>query len=268
MAWARVDDEFDENDKIILLSHAEFRLYVCSISATHRWKSKGELTKGRAEALARKHRVPLKAIQGLLNSGRWEINGENYFVHDIHKYESNYDSEERSRSGKKGAAARWESIANSHKEPLAEPRLNMARAQTRVGSPKPVPNPIPVPVNETPTESLLSSEPTTRKKKHFTDDNIADLIELWNECAKDSKLPKVVLTPKAGDDRYRLMAKVVGDTEHSAEKHEEIFGAICAYHADPPIDRKGKPYGIDTFCVHYHKWVDAAAQREAELLPV
>ena len=86
MTWVRLDDGFDDNAHILALSHQEFRLYVCALPFCYRNKTGGHLTVAQAEGLARKIRVPVKTIQGLIRAGRWHEAGDEYRIHDFDEY--------------------------------------------------------------------------------------------------------------------------------------------------------------------------------------
>lgn len=73
MPWARLDDDFHDNGKILSLSHQAFRLYVCALSFAARNRDHGRICANDARVIARVHRIKASAIDDLVAAGLWVL---------------------------------------------------------------------------------------------------------------------------------------------------------------------------------------------------
>ena len=118
MAWARIDDAFDDHPKVLaVLEHeqggAAIGLWTLCLTWAHRNTLRRGKTPGRiAASLPRRYLGPgareLAAL--LVKEGLWEPlpEGEGWQIHDFHLYlPTPKTSAARSEAGKKGASARW-----------------------------------------------------------------------------------------------------------------------------------------------------------------
>ncbi len=117
MGWGRIDDRFDDHQKVIdLLEYeqgaAAIGLWTLCFTWAHRNTRKPGKTPGLIPAsLPRRYVGPagreLAAL--LVKVGLWEIRGENEWqFHDFDQYlPTEHTSEARAAAGRKGAEARW-----------------------------------------------------------------------------------------------------------------------------------------------------------------
>src|SRR5712691_3710709 len=108
MAWARLDDRFHQNAKVLALSNAEFRLYVVTLTYCASERSTGRVTMDALRALCRLHRLNPKTIDGLVDRGCLEPDGGSLRVHDYDHYLPADVRAARSAAGVRGAQARWQ----------------------------------------------------------------------------------------------------------------------------------------------------------------
>lgn len=106
MPWARLDDDFHDNGKILSLSHQAFRLYVCAITYSRRHRTEGVLTGAQVGALCRQQRVTVSGIADLLEAKAWHREDGLYRIHDFRAYqpredETNAERQQRYRDRRK-----------------------------------------------------------------------------------------------------------------------------------------------------------------------
>lgn len=91
MPWARLDDDFHDNGKILSLSHQAFRLYVCAITYSRRHRTEGGLTAAQVGALCRQQRIKPTAIAELVAATAWHVAPPGYRIHDFGAYQPRDD---------------------------------------------------------------------------------------------------------------------------------------------------------------------------------
>ncbi len=152
--WAKFGDGFHNDDRILQLSHAGFRLYVTSVTFAHALLREGgpsgAFTATQARALARQQGVGGKVMRELVDVGLWEEFGHDGF--HIYKFEKFTPSRReaiqdkggadpvKAAAGSKGAAARWQTGSSA-----VAPR-------SQTGSPVPLPVPLPINPSSLPVE--------------------------------------------------------------------------------------------------------------------
>jgi hypothetical protein len=87
--WARLDDDFHDNAKILGLSHPAFRLYVCAITYCRRHRTGGFLSASAAWALCGQQRVGRGAVGELVARRAWHEDAARagYRIHDFAEYQ-------------------------------------------------------------------------------------------------------------------------------------------------------------------------------------
>lgn len=116
MAWARIDDGFDDHPKVLwLLEHddgaAAIGLWALCLTWAHRnTRKKGKMPGRLPMSLPRRYLGVLgrDAAKLLVEAGLWEPADDGWQIHDFDQYLPTAEtSEARSAAGKRGAAARW-----------------------------------------------------------------------------------------------------------------------------------------------------------------
>ncbi len=96
--WAKLDDRFYENPRVVELTHCEFRLYVCAITFCYRQgRRDGFIGTGEAAVLSKLHGLRTGTVQGLIDKGRWEPRDGGWHIHDFEEYLPAETFEERQR---------------------------------------------------------------------------------------------------------------------------------------------------------------------------
>ena len=114
MTWARLDDGFWRNEKVIACPDAALGLHVRAISYCADQRTEGRISKAALLIL----RAKPSRVAELVDAGLWdEIDGD-YAVHDFLKYnpsvaESDSKRDAKRIAGAKGAASRWHSGGNA-----------------------------------------------------------------------------------------------------------------------------------------------------------
>jgi len=116
MAWARIDDGFDDHPKVLaLMEHddgvAAIGLWILCLTWAHRnTRKKGKIPGRLPASLPRRYMgVPGRdAARLLADSGLWEAVADGWQIHDFDQYLPTAEtSSARSEAGRRGAAAKW-----------------------------------------------------------------------------------------------------------------------------------------------------------------
>lgn len=137
MTWARLDDGFWRNEKVIACSDAALGLHVRAISYCADQRTDGAISRAAITVL----RAKAARIQDLVEAGLWDQSEDGYAVHDFLKYNlsaADADSKRQSKAiaGAKGAASRWHGGENApdpyptrtHPDPDPDPDPNTSTA--------------------------------------------------------------------------------------------------------------------------------------------
>jgi hypothetical protein len=87
MSWAKLDDRFHENPKILGLDHSAFRLYVCGLTYSCAHETAGHLSSTVVSALMRLQRITGTATVTLVAAGCWTQEAGEFKIHDFEKYQ-------------------------------------------------------------------------------------------------------------------------------------------------------------------------------------
>lgn len=157
MTWARLDDQFYANDKVLTMSHGTFRLFVVSIVYCRSQKDDyGFVSLAASKSLCGMHGVSQKCRAELQNLGCWEPVNGGWLIHDYDKYVEKSSTE---RVRKHRERKRDETLHGRFNG------VSLSRAQ----GPDPVP--VPEPVRE------------NREENAGVFNNIADVVEMTRRAA-------------------------------------------------------------------------------------
>lgn len=208
MAWARIDDAFDDHPKVLaLLDHDEgaaaIGLWTLCLTWAHRNTRRKGKTPGRLPGSLPRRYLGIQGKQMadlLVQVGLWEVTEDGWAIHDFDEYlPTEQTKAARSEAGKRGAAKRWagkQAGADSN-EPSPDSNLpsgsqdgasddlanDGSRAPARRAIPKgiaPTPTPEPVPPS---AGSAPPSPPADRPL------NAGDVVAAYMDGAKAGGLP-------------------------------------------------------------------------------
>lgn len=145
MAWARMDDDFHDHPKVEGLSLAAIGLWTVNLTWAYRHRRTaaivGFIPEARVRKLAGRHYETLTRELTTAPPGKkhglWEPAEGGFIIHNFARYlPKPRDPQEASNSGRKGAAARWQSDSKQDgKEPPGEPQDSMANDGSRASAP-------------------------------------------------------------------------------------------------------------------------------------
>jgi hypothetical protein len=115
MPWAKLDDRFHTNPKVLKVwttNPAALGLHALAMSYCAGEQTDGVISPAYVQLMMPTPKARAEAVRALLDAGLWQELGQSYVVHDWLEYNpSKADLEARSRerreSGRKGAAKRW-----------------------------------------------------------------------------------------------------------------------------------------------------------------
>ena len=96
--WVRLDQGFPDNQKVIGLSDAAFRLFIKSLCWSARNGTDGAIKKPVALALGAKPRT----LAELVNAGLFDAIGHDYAIHDYLEHQESAEQVEKFRSARRG----------------------------------------------------------------------------------------------------------------------------------------------------------------------
>jgi hypothetical protein len=82
VTWVKLDDHFDEHEKVVGLSEAAFRAFVEGLCYCSR-----NLTDGRIPAAKLKRLTRTRTAGELVDAGLWHPNGDGVRVHDYLEFQ-------------------------------------------------------------------------------------------------------------------------------------------------------------------------------------
>jgi len=205
VTWAKLDDRFHQNPKVLAVSHGAFRLYVCTITYC-RAHDTGAIPVIACQGLARMHRVPYAAAtRDLLAAGLFEVYGhDGWAIHDYHDYDPpEYVGNRAANSlgGKKSAEARRQKYGSAQPPPPRSGlRSDFGRSVSKSLEVVPVPDP-----------TLLVKSPNGALPVIPPDDR--QVFETWKAAAGKN-----------------------GRTEFDAKRRKAVRAALKAYPLDDVLD--------------------------------
>lgn len=210
MAYAPIDDELNDNEKILGLSHEEFRLWVAGLAWLYGKRKPGDylIPRSVVTGLAASHGVKVKAISGLVKKLAWHETERGYEVHDADHHDYR---EKRSRAGKLAAEVRW-----SHTNALpthSDRNANAKRTQSERNASRGV--------SQTLTQSSKALSPNVDKAAQPTVE-IVDRLNPGKEFVDAARAANYEPLP---DDvkRVGLAAKKARE----AGRSDEVIRAVC-----------------------------------------
>ncbi len=107
MPWLRLDEEFYEHPKVLLLSDAAFRVHVNAMCYCARYTTDGVVP----EAALRTLRGTPRLAKQLVGAGCWELHDDGWLIHDFLEYNPSKkkvdaDRERRAASGRLGGLSK------------------------------------------------------------------------------------------------------------------------------------------------------------------
>lgn len=135
MTWAKFDDGYPDNPKIVPLSDAAFRMHVSSVCYSSRHLLDGRIPQAVAHRYVTR-RGRHSALE-LIRAGLFEEADHDYIVHDFHDYNPTSKEvlskrEARAEAGRKGGASK----------PPSKTEANEQAKGKQNGTPYPVPEPV------------------------------------------------------------------------------------------------------------------------------
>ena len=147
MVWAKFDDKYPDNPKIVALSDAAFRLHASAICYSAAHLLDGRIPKAAAHRYVARG---VAAAKELLESGLFADDGDFYQVHDFLDYNPTAEQvtnirEARARSGRKGGLSKrtGNPQANSQANASANAKQTEEQKSEQNGTPYPYPVPYP-----------------------------------------------------------------------------------------------------------------------------
>jgi hypothetical protein len=115
MPWAKLDDRFHTNPKIVEVwttNPAALGLHVLAMAYCAGEQTDGIIAPGYVKLMMPADRARNEAVRVLVDAGLWDIYGTGWIVHDWLKYnpskvETEAKARARSEAGLKAARARW-----------------------------------------------------------------------------------------------------------------------------------------------------------------
>lgn len=86
MAWVKLDDQFFANPKVIDLPKDAKLLYLGGLTHAAAQLTDGALTPGAVRLIAAMVDVDRSHAAALVTAGLWDVDGDNYIIHDYHSY--------------------------------------------------------------------------------------------------------------------------------------------------------------------------------------
>ena len=239
MPWARFDDQYDRNRKVLAVSPAARWLHVASVTSCRRQNSRsGFMTELEARGLAVAQGVPVRCIKELVAVGLWDALEGGYSVHDYPEYLPAPSSERVARHRQRKAEQSKESAPRNADVTVTDEGGNTPRARAWAQGPIPIPIPpsggssapdgaSPLPgvnheVHEEKASSTRAVDPETRER-------VQRIFEA-EVAARVGKGP-ILLTPKRATAAERRLKQGYG--------LEDCIDAVRACCADDWCRRTG-----------------------------
>lgn len=116
MAWGRIDDAFDDHEKVLALLDLEEGIAAVGLwTLCFTWAHRNTRKKGKTPGLL-PNTLPRRFVGArgkelaelLVDSGMWDVRNDGWMIHDFADYLPDKEvSAARSEAGKRGAASRW-----------------------------------------------------------------------------------------------------------------------------------------------------------------
>lgn len=142
MAWARLDDQFFTNAKVVDLSKDAKLLYLAAVTFASRELTDGRVSPGALRIIAAMVDADRAEADTLVAAGLWECDGADYIIHDYLDYNPSADEVKAKREQdreRKRVGSRREVAEDSARTPDG----SASESNGPVPIPVPVPNPEP-----------------------------------------------------------------------------------------------------------------------------
>jgi hypothetical protein len=100
MGWARIDDDFPNHPKVWRVGAEGVALFLEGLCHASKFLTDGLLARPEVERM-RLVKKPLTVAQKLVEVGLWELDGDNFRIHDYHDYNPTSDSVRERRAATK-----------------------------------------------------------------------------------------------------------------------------------------------------------------------
>lgn len=109
MAWAKIDDQFPEHEKVSGLSDRAFRLHVAALCYCARNLTDGALTAKAVKVVAAVIDMtrPARYVTELVNAGLWVCDGDDHRIHDYAEFNPTADEVREQRRQATERQRRW-----------------------------------------------------------------------------------------------------------------------------------------------------------------
>ncbi|TXH09477.1 MAG: hypothetical protein E6R03_16725 [Hyphomicrobiaceae bacterium] len=217
MGWVRIDDGFDEDDKILRASGNAIALFVCALASVNRRLSDGLVPDVVARQLSRSRRKQ-EAIDELVTLGLWAKVDGGYTIVNFHKYQRSAAEIRAQRERDKERQQRRRDGAGRNEQGQFEAlsRRDNARTQETCHT---VPNPNPNQEIDTTYLSLPSEEKEPQNVVVLHGNGLRDAVLAACRIDGDAVPPSV----------ERSYARVVRELEQMHVQPAEVYAKAAAY---------------------------------------
>lgn len=110
MAWVKLDDGFDEDQKVEGLSDRAFRVYVSGLTYAARRLTDGAISAERARHL----KATPKVVAELVDAGLWRPKGLGFVINDFLDYNPSRDEVQARRKENAERLRKWRAEQKKH----------------------------------------------------------------------------------------------------------------------------------------------------------
>jgi len=259
--WARIEDTYHENPKVLSVSHAARWMHVASITWCSKYLTDGVIPRRMAWRLGAEDETstPNQWIDELLRAGLWEKHGDDYLVHDFLEYNPSREEvlerrratlsrKERSQQKRGGQSRASDAPRDDRGRMLESGTWPVTRTGTRSDTreercaepslPLPV-NPLPVnPVPGSNVKSVNASRAREVEDLHLrkpgngadagsgsdppADDDAFRRDPRYVALTFDQRASRAALAAEIGDELNRLAGRLDDDVHRSAGFHRRV----------------------------------------------
>jgi hypothetical protein len=161
VSWAKIDDGYDCNPKVLSVAVPARWLHLASITYCRRLRRQdGHMIHAEVAMLVASQRVPKRCVQDLLDVGLWDATDTGVAVHHYSAYLPDVSTPRTAAFRERSGNAEGTVLERSGNVPRAH------------GLPIPIPKPIPIPSNGAKAPSPSKASPT------FTEE-VGRVFEAW-----------------------------------------------------------------------------------------
>lgn len=293
MPWAKIDDDYPTNGKVMEADNETVLFHLFSIFFCAKNLTDGKLTKGQARTVRNGRGLPPSVVDEALRVGFLETRGDGYYVHDYPQYNPTKEQVEAEKEATRVRVARFRTpekpssldhanegstVSNGVTSPVTNGDSNGVSTLSPVpGTPDPVPGPIPekeealvhtsaatvvapiVSLAVTCRELLEECAATTKKGAVI---GKAYLVAFGNETPPNyGRLSKLSQDAGGPQDLIKLIFRVAPTFENWGNPHDYLTKAVLNGH--------GKSNGrvaLNANIIHHEK-IAPAKKEEVQMTP-